>query len=182
MHGHEIAVSPFKVTVQASDPYKIIKHDGIGCSNSDIWAVADWKKNCVHVFDSQDRLINRFGSWGRRSGQFKYSCDVAFDNNNKLYVTDGHNHRVQKFDNYLLQFGGEGIGEGQLKYPIEIMMYQGKVYITDRENQHISVFYTNGKFCTVISQHHLSNKFDIAVKINSEILAADWCGQCVHTQ
>ena len=61
-----------------------------------MWAVADWINNCVHVFDSQDKPIKKIGSQGNGNGQFEYPCDVAFDDNNELYVTDSHNHRVQK--------------------------------------------------------------------------------------
>ena len=169
--------------VQASTPNKMINHDGIACSNNGMWAVADWNKNCVRVFDSHDRLINRFGSRGNRNGQFKYPCDVAFDDNNELYVIDSHNQRVQKFDthgNYLLQFGGKGAGEGQLNYPVGITTHQDKVYVADRGNHRISVFHNNGKFCIIIGQHHLSKYFDIAVNANSEILAADWGHHCIY--
>ena len=79
INGREITESPFAIVVQASRLSKTINHDGIACSNNGMWAVADCNKNCVHVFDSQDRLINRFGSQGSRNGQFKYPCGVAFN-------------------------------------------------------------------------------------------------------
>ena len=62
--------------------------------------VADWIKNCVHVFHSQDQFIRIFGSQGSTNRQFEYhcNCDVVFDDNDDLYITDSHNHRVQKFD------------------------------------------------------------------------------------
>ena len=169
VNGHEIKDSPFKIAIQENPikPNQIItSHDdsfgqlrGIACSNNGMWAVADWINNCVHVFDSQDRLINKFGSRGKRNGQFEYPCDVAFDDNNELYVTDSHNHRVQKFDthgNYLLQFGGKEDGEGQLNCPVGITTHQNKVYIADRVNHRISVFKNDGKFYSVIGQQQLS--------------------------
>ena len=122
------------------------------------------------MFDSQDKLIKRFGGQGSKNGQFEYPCDVAFDDNNDLYVTDSHNHRVQKFDthgNYLLQFGGKGVNKGKLKYPIGIATHNDKVYVADRQNNRISVFQDNGKFCTVIGQQHLSQYFDITIDIAS---------------
>ena len=87
-----------------------------------MWAVADWIKNCVHVFDNQDHFIRRFGSRGSKNGQFEYPCCVTFDDNNDLYVTDSHNHRVQKFDthgNYLLQFGGKGVSKLKVNYNVQ---------------------------------------------------------------
>ena len=193
VNGCEIQDSPFKIAVQENpiSPHKIItsRDDsfgqlrGIACSNNGMWAVADWINNCVHVFDNQDYLINRLGGRGNRNGQFEYPCDVAFDDNNELYVTDSHNHRVQKFDlhgNYLLQFGGKGASEGQLNCPVGITAYHNKVYVADRVNQRISVFKSDGKFYGVIGQQQLSQHFDIAVNINSEILAADWRHHCIH--
>ena len=193
VNGHEIKDSPFKIMIRENpiSPNKIItSHDdsfgqlrGIACSNNGMWAVADWSKNCVHVFDSQDRLINRLGSRGNKSGHFKYPCDVAFDDNNELYVTDSCNHRVQKFDthgNYLLQFGGKGDGEGQLNCPVGITTHQDRVYIADRGNHRISAFKNDGKFHSVIGQEQLSQHFDMTININSEILAADWRHHCIY--
>ena len=146
-------------------------------------AVADWIKNYVHVFNGHDKLINKFGGRGSKNGQFEYPCDLAFDDNNDLYVTDSHNHRVQKFDthgNYLLQFGGKGVNKGKLQYPIGITTHSGKVYVADRQNNRISIFQNNGKFCTVIGQQHLSQYFDIAVDTYSELVVTDWRHQCIY--
>ena len=148
-----------------------------------IWAVADWIKNYVHVLDGHDKLINKFCGRGSKNGQFEYPCDLAFDDNNDLYVTDSHNHRVQKFDthgNYLLQFGGKGVNKGKLQYPIGITTHSDKVYVADRQNNRISVLQINGKFCTVIGQRYLSQYFDIAVDMYSELVVADWRHQCIY--
>ena len=191
-NGQEIKKSPFKITVQENPiKYKIIPNDegkfdqlrGIACSNNGMWAVADWIKNCVYLFDNQDNLIKSLGSQGSGNGQFVYPCGVAFDSNNELYVTDCNNHRVQKFDincDYLLQFGGKGDAEGQLNHPIGIKTHQDKVYVADRDNGRISVFQNDGKFCVFIGQKQLSQFFDITVKLNGEILAADWGHNCIH--
>ena len=194
VNGQEIRGSPFKITVQQNliKPSKIItSHDdsfgqlwGIACSSNGMWAVADWINNCVHVFDSEDKPIIKFGSRGNKNGQFEYPCDVAFDDNNELYVTDSHNHRVQKFDchgNYLLQFGGKGVSKGKLKYPIGITTHSDRVYVADRHNSRISVFQSNGKFCAIIGQQQLSQCFDISVDTYSELVVADWRQHCIYT-
>ena len=194
VNGHKIKQIPFKIVMQDNyiEPTEIItsKDDdsfdllyGIACSNNGMWAVADLTKNCVHVFDSHNKLLKRLGSRGNNPGQFIYPCDVAFDGNNELYVTDRLNHRVQKFDthgNYLLQFGGKGNGEGQLNCPAGITMHQDKVYVADHKNHRISVFNNDGKFYRVIGQQTLSQRFDVTVNINSEILVADWGHHCMY--
>ena len=195
VNGHEIKGSPFRIAIQENviKTSKIItSHDdsfgqlwGIACSDNGMWAVADWINNCVHVFDSEDRLFKKFGSRGNRNGQFEYPCDVAFDDNNELYVTDSHNHRVQKFDthgNYLLQFGGKGASKGKLNYPIGITTYSGNVYVADRYNNRISVFRKNGKFSGTIGQQQLSQCFDISVNTcYDELVVADWRHHCIYT-
>ena len=188
VNGQPIKGNPLTIMVKENPvmPRKIITNHydnfdqlmGIACSSDSTWAVvADWNKGRVCVFDSQDRLISRFGQRGNKDGQFTNPLDVAFDNNNYLYVTDSSNHRVQKFDihgNYLLKFGGKGNDEGQLEYPVGIITYQHKVYVADLLNNRISVFQTDGKFYSIIGRQKLSKYFGIAVSINSEILVADW--------
>ena len=196
VNGHEIKRSPFRIAVQENPikPSKIItSHDdsfgqlwGIACSNNGMWAVADWINNCVHLFDSQDKLIKKIGCQGNGNGHFEYPCGVAFDDNNELYVTDSHNHRVQKLDthgNYLLQFGGKGESKGKLKYPIGITTHSDKVYVGDRHNNRISVFQKNGKFSSTIGQQHLSQYFDISVDMDMyiELVVVDWRHHCIYT-
>ena len=194
VNGREIRESPLRIMVQdiyvESSGIIIAKNDdnfgqlhGIACSKNGMWAVADLTKNCIHVFDSQNKLIKRFGNRGKKTGEFICPFDIAFDDNNELYVTDRYNDRVQKFDhhgNYLLQFGDEGAGEGQLNCPAGITTHRDKVYVADRENHRISVFQKDGKFYGIIGQQELSKCFDIAVNMNGEILAVDWKHHCIH--
>ena len=194
--GRQIEGSPFNILVHKNQavldkPRKTIeKGDGnmdqvwsIAYSENGPWAVADWTKNCVHVYDGQDQLIESFGSRGDGDGQFQYPRGVAFDCDDALYVTDSHNHRVQKFDifgNYLLQFGSKGDGKRQLNYPVGIATCYNKVYIADRQNHRISVFRTDGQFCYSMGEGKLSRYFDVTV-VNSQLQVADWSHHCIHT-
>ena len=193
VNERKIKGSPFKIMVQehiiksskiiTKDDYNFDQLWGIACSNNGTWAVADWKKNCVYIFDSQDNLIKKLGNQGNRNGEFNFPCHVSFDNKNDLYVADNQNHRVQKFKNYgdyLLQFGGKGVDKGKLYCPLRITTHLDKVYVAESQNKRISVFQNDGKFCTLIGQPHLSRYFDIAVNIHREILVADWGHQCIH--
>ena len=194
--GQQIEGSPFEIMVQRNQAVLDIssktmaKGDenmgklwSIAYSESDLWAVADRTKNCVNVYDGQDQLIERFGSQGKGEGQFQYPCGIAFDDNDALYVTDSHNHRVQKFNifgKYLLQFGSKGANKGQLNYPVGITTSYDKVYIADRQNRRISVFYTDGQFCYSIGEGKLSRYFDVMV-VNSLLQVSDWSHHCIYT-
>ncbi len=48
---------------------------------------------------------------------------------------------------YLLEWGRRGTGPGEFGLPHNLVVdAQGKVYVTDRDNQRIQVFDPNGKF------------------------------------
>ena len=53
-----------------------------------LWAVADWINHCVYIFDDQDQLVRKFGSYGSNNGQFNAPLGVAFDSHDHLYTVD----------------------------------------------------------------------------------------------
>ena len=62
----------------------------------------------------------KFGAAGTDEGAFDTPSGLAVDSQDKLYVSDTYNHRIQKFTaagKILLSFGSEGDGPGQLKLP-----------------------------------------------------------------
>ena len=139
--GHQIKGSPFNVKVHGkyttiNKPSKVVNEGrrmgkplGIAFSRDGMWAVTDESNHCVWIFDREDQLVRKFGSYGTGNGQFSGPPVVAFNANNHLYVTDHSNHRVQKFDItgiYLFQFGSQGSGNGQLQNPIGIIVHDGK--------------------------------------------------------
>ena len=95
----------------------------------------------------------RRASLERAPTHFNLPTDVAFAPNGDLYVTDGYGSaRVVKFSRdgkYLLQWGTRGKGPGEFGLPHNVVTdAQGRVYVTDRDNQRIEVFDANGKFLT----------------------------------
>jgi DNA-binding beta-propeller fold protein YncE len=42
-------------------------------------------------------FLTKWGSPGSRDGQFYYPSGVAVDGSGHVFVTDGHNNRIQKF-------------------------------------------------------------------------------------
>jgi LysM repeat protein len=90
--------------------------------------------------------------WGAVSpaGQFKYPYGLAVDEGGNVYVADGGNHRIQKFNpdgNFVIKWGSEGSGDGQFRDPVGVSVdNQGNVYVADRENDRIQKFDSNGNF------------------------------------
>ena len=196
INSQEITGSPYNIVVcrnyQALNlPNKIRNNNGsmgqpwgVAFGKNGVWAVADHSKYCVYIFDSQDRLVRKFGGRGNNNGQFNQPLSVAFDNNNRLYVVDFGNHRVQKFDVdgfYCLQFGSCGSSEGYLKNPRGVTTQNGRVYVADTGNRRISVFQHNGQFCISFGSDQLGSPYDVAVNGNNQLLVADLGHHCIVT-
>jgi DNA-binding beta-propeller fold protein YncE len=82
---------------------------------------------------------------------------LAMDQEDHLYVVDGGNNRIQKFDkdgNFLLMWGSKGTGDGQFNFRrpdfFDIgglaLDSQGNVYVADNRNHRIQKFDSSGKF------------------------------------
>ena len=195
VNGHEIKESPLKISVHESSikPSKIItSHDdsfgqlwGIACSNNGTWAVADWINNCVHVFDSQDKPIKKFGTRVAGMGSFSIlvmlHLMITINCTSLIVIITECKSLILVVANYLLQFGGKGAGKGKLKYPIGITAHSNKVYVADRQNNRISVFQDDGKYFSVIGQQRLSQYFDLSIDTYSELVVADWKHHCIYT-
>jgi DNA-binding beta-propeller fold protein YncE len=95
--------------------------------------------------------LGRKGAAGAGRDTFNLPTDVAFASNGDLYVSDGYaNARVVKFNRegkYLLEFGKRGTGPGEFGLPHNVVVdAQGRVYVTDRDNQRVEVFDSNGEY------------------------------------
>ena len=108
--GQQIKGSPFIVKVHGNyttidKPSKVVNEGGrmgapwgIAFGRDGMWAVTDGTNHCVWIFDRDDQLVRKFGSYGTGNGQFNAPYGIAFDANNHLYVAEYSNHRVQKFE------------------------------------------------------------------------------------
>ena len=192
--GRQIKGGSFNVKVHGKyttidKPSKVVNEGGrmgspwsIAFGRDGMWAVTDDSNHCVRIFDREDQLVRKFGSYGTGNGQFSTPYGVAFDANNHLYVTDQCNHRVQKFDitgTYLFQFGSRGSGNGQLQNPLGITVHDGKLYVGEYNNHRISVFQLDGQFSHIIGSGHLKYPWYIAVSSNDQLLVANYGHHCI---
>jgi DNA-binding beta-propeller fold protein YncE len=88
---------------------------------------------------------------GNDGAHFNLPTDVAFAPNGDIYVTDGYGSaRVVRFTRdgkFVAQWGRRGKGAGEFGLPHNLVIdRQGRVYVTDRDNQRIEVFDANGTF------------------------------------
>ena len=198
INGSPATKTPFIVVVHKSYSYLTLDKQGvlvtidgnmdklwgIAVNSKGTWAVADYSKHYVYIFDEQDKMVKQIGGKGMCSGEFRSPRGVAFDDHNYLYVADFDNHRVQKFDedgNYLAQFGSGKAGSDALSLscPIGVTVHNNRVYIADSNNKRISVFQTNGCFCLLFGLEQLGCPYDVAAH-NNLLFVADYFHHCVY--
>jgi streptogramin lyase len=95
-------------------------------------------------------FITAWGSAGTGPGQFRHPYGVAVDGSGNVFVADGDNNRIQKFDGngaYLSQWGTYGAGNGQFAGTFGVAVDgAGTVYATDYFNLRVQKFDGNGSF------------------------------------
>jgi len=120
-----------------------------------IWLV-DATSHVIYKTNQDGKELMRLGTKGVAGASqttFNLPTDVAFASNGDLYVSDGYGgNRVVKLSKdgkYLLEWGKRGDGPGEFRLPHNLVVdAQGRVYVTDRDNQRIEVFDGNGKYLT----------------------------------
>ncbi|MAG34710.1 MAG: hypothetical protein CL878_00450 [Dehalococcoidia bacterium] len=95
--------------------------------------------------------VGAIGSRGRAGGQLSDPRGIAVDDEGNVYVADGMNHRIQKFDpsgRLLLAWGTQGQGDGQFTEPLDVLVEPGTghVLVADTWNHRIQKFDANGQF------------------------------------
>ena len=191
VNGTQIKGSPFNIMVNRpyttmSKPLKVINNYsglgrpwGISFGRDGMWAVTDYSTSFVYIYDGKDELVKMIGSPGRREDQFECPLGVAFDDSNDLYVVDGGNNRIQKFDlqgKYLFHFGQEKLGNAR-----GITVHNDRVYVSDKAYRCVSVFNIDGQYCCTIKSQHLHNPYGVTVGINNQLYVSDCDNHCIHT-
>jgi streptogramin lyase len=121
-----------------------------------VW-LTDVGRHLVMKFDPAGALVMTLGMDGeggcdqRRFAQPTHVCVVP---SGEIFVTDGYgNSRVVKFSargEYLLEWGVSGTATGEFHTPHVITLgHDGRLYLTDRENDRLQVFDQDGKLQAV---------------------------------
>ena len=124
------------------------------CYNNKNLFVADYQNHRIQIYDKHSgeyhQTIGTTGVPGNSHGVFNYPISVCVDTeNNRLFVLDYNNHRVEVFSTesqkYLLTIcntGFAGADNNQLNYPqgICLSVSTGILYVADTKNHRIQLF------------------------------------------
>src|SRR6516162_5583474 len=130
-------------------------------SEGNIWAT-DVSAHTVLKLSPQGQVLMTLGTKGQRGDWHETTHllnepnDIAIGRNGDVFVAEGHtpgamgDPRVLKFDKtgkFIKSWGGKGKEPGKFNVAHGIAVdSKGQLWVTDRENQRIQVFYQDGKF------------------------------------
>ena len=136
-----------------------------------VWLV-DRNKHQVFKYTNDGKLLMTIGEEGFRSdtgvaqddyssttwssvthsgAPFNMPAGIAVNDSGEIFIADGYaNARVHKFTSdgkLIISWGDPGSGDGQFNLPHGVWIdRQGRVLVSDRENDRVQVFTQDGKF------------------------------------
>jgi len=138
--------------------------------------VVDRDAHEIKVFNARGQQIGGLGERHRPNAPFNHPSGIAFSAAGLIYVADGYGaSRVHQFtaSGTLLQTWGEpGDGPGQFSTPHGIwVMTDGRVAVTDRENDRLQIFAADGAHLLSIGGFY--GAMDVWQGMNSGLLVTD---------
>ena len=128
------------------------------------------------------RLLNSFGRAGNGPGEFNRAEGLFVDAQDRVYVADSCNHRIQVFSadgKFLRAYGKAGSGPGEFSYPYDICVDQaGRQYVCEFGNSRLQVFDAHDQLIEVIGgpgadPGQFSNPWSIALDSAGNLYVAD---------
>ncbi len=141
--------------------------------------ISDFKGDMIYICSDKGKILKKFGGTGNGEGMFHGPKGVCFDGKGFLYVVDGGNYRVQKFDTsgrFILSFGKMGDYESELSNPTDIAVLGENVYVTDTANKKIVVFDQYGNYIKEIFIDEILSPRGISVKGNNLVISDEKSG------
>jgi streptogramin lyase len=152
------------------------------------WLVAtnaegtSYGKSETFTLKADPRFAFAFGSFGSEDGQFQDPSDVAIDSEGNVWVADGVNNCILKFNSkgeYLSQFGSYGAENGQFFAPYGLAIdSEGNIWVADTANSRIQKFNSKGEYLSKFGSEGGGNgqlylPYDLAIDSKGNIWVAD---------
>ena len=137
-------------------PGKFIMPRAVAINSRGDYLVPEYSEgDRIQVFAGKDKkLLQVIGQTGTGDGQFNRAEGVCVDAQDRLYVADSCNHRIDVLDangKWLRTYGHAGSGPGEFGYPYDIRVDKaGRQYVCEFGNSRIQVFDANDRLLEVI--------------------------------
>ena len=113
-------------------------------NNNDMYVSDGYGHNYVHRFTADGGLMCTWGGTGSEPGKFDTPHCVKVDKNDRVFILDRTNSRIQIFDDQdqLLEvLGKPGAGPGEFNNPWSIALdSEGNLYVADSRNHRVQKF------------------------------------------
>ncbi|HXT42428.1 MAG TPA: ABC transporter permease subunit [Candidatus Angelobacter sp.] len=128
------------------------------------------------------KLVRVIGGAGTGEGQFDRAEGLGIDRQDRIYVADSCNHRIQVFSpdgKFLRTYGRPGAGRGELSYPYDVKVdAQGFQFVCEFGNSRIQVFDREGQPVEIIGgpgagPGQFSNPWGMAFDSKDNLYVAD---------
>ena len=138
----------------------------------------------LQKFTSSGELIKCVGQKGRKEGEFDDPRGVTLYDD-KVYMCDRNNHRIQVFDldlNFVQSIGSSGNGRGEFNIPHDVKFdTAGNMYVAEYDNKRVQVMDSSGHFIRSFGQEgerklrgpsglHIADKY---------VYVSDVSGHCI---
>jgi len=128
------------------------------------------------------QFLDSFGHAGTGPGEFNRPEGLCVDAQDRVYVADSCNHRIQIFSSdgkFLRAYGKAGSSKGELSYPYDICVdAEGRQYVCEFGNSRIQVFDANDRPIEIIGSPgaepgRFSNPWGVALDSAGNLYVAD---------
>jgi len=128
------------------------------------YIVTDVELNRVNLFDKKGRWKKAVGFEGGATEQFRCPVYAAVDDQNRIYIVEKANHRIQVFDrklDFITSFGSE-----ELEIPVALANEHEQIFVLNNGANTVEVFVWDGNKPSRISNFPFGygQGRDIAVK------------------
>ena len=128
------------------------------------------------------KLIRVIGQGGTGGGEFNRAEGLGIDAQDRLYVADSCNHRIQTFSpdgKFLGAYGKPGTGRGEMSYPYDVKVdAQGLQFVCEFGNSRIQIFDVNGQPVEILggpgaAPGQFNNPWGVALDSKGNLYVAD---------
>ena len=135
--------------------------------NGELIYVAEYEGHRIHKLTTGGDILHTFGEQGQDIGQFESPSDLQVSPDNKLYVADSYNNRIQVFHSdcsFSHAIDGNISGDGSFSQPEGIAFdLSGNVHVAGFGSSSVTVLSPTGKFLRQYESKYTDEPQGIAI-------------------